>query len=258
MTYPKIGIRPVIDGRWGGIRESLEAQTMNMARNAAKLITETLRYPDGSPVQCVISKTTIGGGAEAAACEEQFSRENVVATLSVTPCWCYGTETFDMNPNTVKAIWGFNGTERPGAFGSVEAPDRFDGVGVHVKGFCSVAPAGRNGQRGNDIFAGELFLARGSLSAATDGGFADDALHGRTVRIAQRLRDELCGVARHIHRLRFERFPNPAPSSVNYGTDTDFRICHQSIFLSFMTPFVPFFPDVRFGKSPQNDRISLR
>ena len=73
MTYPKIGIRPVIDGRWGGIRESLEAQTMNMARNAAKLITETLRYPDGSPVQCVISKTTIGGGAEAAACEEQFS-----------------------------------------------------------------------------------------------------------------------------------------------------------------------------------------
>lgn len=115
MTYPKIGIRPVIDGRWGGIRESLEAQTMNMARNAAKLITETLRYPDGSPVQCVISKTTIGGGAEAAACEEQFSRENVVATLSVTPCWCYGTETFDMNPNTVKAIWGFSGTERPGA-----------------------------------------------------------------------------------------------------------------------------------------------
>ena len=115
MTYPKIGIRPVIDGRWGGIRESLEAQTMNMAVNAAKLITETLRYPDGSPVQCVISKTTIGGGAEAAACEEQFSRENVVATLSVTPCWCYGTETFDMNPNTVKAIWGFNGTERPGA-----------------------------------------------------------------------------------------------------------------------------------------------
>ena len=115
MTYPKIGIRPVIDGRWGGIRESLEAQTMNMARNAAKLITETLRYPDGSPVQCVISKTTIGGGAEAAACEEQFSRENVVATLSVTPCWCYGAETIDMDPLMPKAIWGFNGTERPGA-----------------------------------------------------------------------------------------------------------------------------------------------
>lgn len=115
MLYPKIGIRPVIDGRWGGVRESLEAQTMGMAEAAAKLISENLRYPDGTPVQCVISETTIGGGAEAAKCEDQFSKENVVATLSVTPCWCYGSETFDMNPNTIKAVWGFNGTERPGA-----------------------------------------------------------------------------------------------------------------------------------------------
>ncbi|MBR2479690.1 MAG: L-fucose isomerase, partial [Clostridia bacterium] len=115
MLYPKIGIRPVIDGRWGGVRESLETQTMNMAKSAAKLISENLKYPDGTPVQCVISNTTIGGGAEAAKCEEQFSTENVVATLSVTPCWCYGSETFDMNPNTIKAVWGFNGTERPGA-----------------------------------------------------------------------------------------------------------------------------------------------
>jgi L-fucose isomerase len=115
MLYPKIGIRPIIDGRWGGVRESLEAKTMNMAQAAAKLISETLRYPDGTPVQCVISSTTIGGGAEAAKCEEEFSVQNVVATLSVTPCWCYGSETFDMNPNTIKAVWGFNGTERPGA-----------------------------------------------------------------------------------------------------------------------------------------------
>ena len=115
MLYPKIGIRPVIDGRWGGVRESLENQTMGMAEAAAKLISENLRYPDGTPVQCVISETTIGGGAEAAKCEDQFSKENVVATLSVTPCWCYGSETFDMNPNTIKAVWGFNGTERPGA-----------------------------------------------------------------------------------------------------------------------------------------------
>ncbi len=115
MLYPKIGIRPTIDGRWGGVRESLENQTMGMAEAAAKLISENLRYPDGTPVQCVISETTIGGGAEAAKCEEQFSKENVVATLSVTPCWCYGSETFDMNPNTIKAVWGFNGTERPGA-----------------------------------------------------------------------------------------------------------------------------------------------
>lgn len=115
MNYPKIGIRPVIDGRWGGVRESLEKQTMGMAQAAAKLIEGTLRYPNGESVQCVISNTTIGGGAEAAACARQFETQNVVATLSVTPCWCYGTETFDMAPNTIKAVWGFNGTERPGA-----------------------------------------------------------------------------------------------------------------------------------------------
>ena len=112
---PRIGIRPIIDGRWGGIRESLEAQTMGMAHNAARLISEHLRYQDGTPVECVIGCTTIGGGREAAMVEEQFASENVVATLSVTPCWCYGSETMDLNPNTIKAVWGFNGTERPGA-----------------------------------------------------------------------------------------------------------------------------------------------
>ena len=115
MMYPKIGIRPTIDGRWGGVRESLETQTMGMAKRAAALISENLRYPDGTPVQCVIADSTIGGGAEAAACQDKFSRENVVATLTVTPCWCYGSETFDMDPKTIKAVWGFNGTERPGA-----------------------------------------------------------------------------------------------------------------------------------------------
>ncbi|MEG0763027.1 MAG: L-fucose isomerase [Oscillospiraceae bacterium] len=115
MNYPKIGIRPTIDGRWGGIREGLEKQTMGMAESAAALISSTLKYPDGTPVQCVISSTTIGGGAEAAASADEFARENVVATLSVTPCWCYGSETFDMDPKTIKAVWGFNGTERPGA-----------------------------------------------------------------------------------------------------------------------------------------------
>ncbi len=115
MNYPKIGIRPCIDGRWGGVRESLEKQTMGMAEAAKVLIESNLRYPDGTAVQCVISETTIGGGAEAAKCANQFAAENVVATLSVTPCWCYGSETFDMDPNTIKAVWGFNGTERPGA-----------------------------------------------------------------------------------------------------------------------------------------------
>lgn len=114
-NYPKIGIRPIIDGRLGGIRESLEETTMNMARSVAALFAGTLRYPDGSAVACVIADTCIGGVAEAAQCAEKFSREHVGVSLSVTPCWCYGSETMDMDPLIPKAIWGFNGTERPGA-----------------------------------------------------------------------------------------------------------------------------------------------
>lgn len=111
----KIGIRPVIDGRQFGIRESLEEQTMNMAKAAAELITSKVRHASGEPVECVIADSTIGGIAESAACNEKFSKENVVATLTVSPCWCYVTTVIDENPNTIKAIWGFNGTERPGA-----------------------------------------------------------------------------------------------------------------------------------------------
>lgn len=114
-SHPKIGIRPIIDGRRGGIRESLEAMTMGMAERVARLYGEQLRYADGSPVECVIADTTIGGVAEAAACADKFRDNNVGAVLSVTPCWCYGAETIDMDPLTPKAIWGFNGTERPGA-----------------------------------------------------------------------------------------------------------------------------------------------
>jgi L-fucose isomerase len=114
-SYPKIGIRPIIDGRRDGVRESLEETTMNLARSAAKLYSENLRYPDGTPVQCVIADTCIGGVKEAAMCAEKFEKENVGLSLSVTPCWCYGSETIDMNPNIPKAIWGFNGSERPGA-----------------------------------------------------------------------------------------------------------------------------------------------
>ncbi len=113
--WPKIGIRPTIDGRMGGVRESLENQTMNMARSVVELISETLKYPDGTPVQCVIAPSTIGRVAESAACAEFFKRENVGVTITVTPCWCYGSETMDMDRDTVKAVWGFNGTERPGA-----------------------------------------------------------------------------------------------------------------------------------------------
>lgn len=113
--YPKIGIRPVIDGRQFGVRESLEVQTMNMAKSAKSLIEANCRYADGTPVQCVIGPCTIGGGTQSFQTEEFFSTQNVCATLSVTPCWCYGSETMDMNPLTIKAVWGFNGTERPGA-----------------------------------------------------------------------------------------------------------------------------------------------
>ncbi len=113
--YPRIGIRPVIDGRQFGIRESLEVQTMNMAKAAKELIEANCRYADGTPVECVIGPCTIGGGAEAYRTEEFFATQNVCATLSVTPCWCYGSETMDLNPLTIKAVWGFNGTERPGA-----------------------------------------------------------------------------------------------------------------------------------------------
>ncbi|MCJ8211630.1 L-fucose isomerase [Mucilaginibacter sp. RS28] len=114
-NYPKIGIRPIIDGRYGGVRESLEDTTMKMAENVAALFAAELRYPDGTPVQCIIADTCIGGVAEAAACAQKFETSNVGVSLSVTPCWCYGSETMDMHPTMPKAIWGFNGTERPGA-----------------------------------------------------------------------------------------------------------------------------------------------
>lgn len=113
--FPKVGIRPVIDARERGVRESLEKQTMGMAKAAAALISKNLRYPNGKPVECVISDTTIGRVAESAACAEKFRKNGVGLTLTVTPCWCYGSETIDVDPMMPKAIWGFNGTERPGA-----------------------------------------------------------------------------------------------------------------------------------------------
>lgn len=113
--YPKIGIRPTIDGRQGGVRESLEEKTMNLAKGVAKLISSNLKNGDGSPVECVIADSTIGRVGESAACAEKFEREGVGSTITVTASWCYGTETMDMNPHYPKAVWGFNGTERPGA-----------------------------------------------------------------------------------------------------------------------------------------------
>lgn len=114
-NFPKIGIRPVIDGRQGGVRESLEEKTMNLAKIVSELISNNLKNGDGTPVECVIADGTIGRVGESAACAEKFERAGVGATITVTSCWCYGTETMDMHPHHPKAVWGFNGTERPGA-----------------------------------------------------------------------------------------------------------------------------------------------
>lgn len=114
-SLPKVGIRPTIDGRYGGIRESLEEPTMKLARAAAKLISDNLKYPNGRPVVCVIADTCIGNCSEAAQAAEKFSAMGVQVSLKVTSCWCYGSETMDMDPFMPRAVWGFNGTERPGA-----------------------------------------------------------------------------------------------------------------------------------------------
>lgn len=144
---PKIGIRPVIDGRERGIRESLEEQTMNMARATARLIEENLRFPSGEKVECVISDTTIGGIADAARCADQFEREGVGVSLTVTPCWCYGAEVMDTNKQIPKAIWGFNGTERPGAVYLASAL-----AGYSQKGLPAFGIYGKNVQDAGDQF----------------------------------------------------------------------------------------------------------
>ena len=188
--YPKIGIRPIIDGRRGGIRESLEETTMNLAKSAAELYSSTLKYPDGTPVECVIADSCIGGVKEAALCADKFEKEGVGLSLSVTPCWCYGSETIDMNPNIPKAIWGFNGTERPGAVYLSAA------LAVHnQKGLPAFGIYGKDIQDANDttipedvkdkllrfaragmavaIMRGKSYLAIGSVSMGIGGSMVN-------------------------------------------------------------------------------------
>lgn len=145
VNHPKIGIRPIIDGRRGGIRESLEEMTMGMALSVKELYEKELRYIDGAPVECVIADTTIGGVAEAAAATEKFKYNNVGAVISVTPCWCYGCETIDMDPLMPKAIWGYNKTERPGAVYLASAL-----AGHNQKGLPAFGIYGRNVQDKDD------------------------------------------------------------------------------------------------------------
>ena len=165
---PKIGIRPTIDARQGGVRESLEAQTMNMAVNLANFLSSKLKYSDGNPVECVIADTTIGRVDEAAACAEKFKKEGVSVTITVTPCWCYGSETIDVDPHTIKAVWGFNGTERPGAVYLAAAL-----AGHNQKGLPAFGIYGRDVQDGGDtsipadVQEKLLRFAKAGIAAAT-------------------------------------------------------------------------------------------
>jgi len=144
-SLPKIGIRPVIDGRRNGVRESLENQTFTMAKNAAKFLSDNLHHSNGMPVECIIADTTIGGVVEAANAAEKFAKEGVGVSLTVTPAWCYGSEVMDIDPLTPKAIWGFNGTERPGAVYLAAAL-----AGYNQKGLPTFSIYGKDVQDSND------------------------------------------------------------------------------------------------------------
>lgn len=182
---PKIGIRPTIDGRLGGVRESLEERTMLMARNVAALIQQNITHACGLPVEVVIADTTIGGVAEAAQCAQKFEREGVGVSLTVTPCWCYGSETMDMNPTTPKAVWGFNGTERPGAVYLAAAL-----AGHAQKGLPAFGIYGRDVQNADDTSIPDdvqqklLLFARAGLAAATMRGTSYLAMGGTSMGIA--------------------------------------------------------------------------
>lgn len=182
---PKIGIRPTIDGRLGGVRESLEEQTMALARAVARFLEENLRHANGLPVECVIADTCIGGVAEAAQAADKFAREGVGVSLTVTPCWCYGSETMDMDPHVPKAVWGFNGTERPGAvyLAAVLAAHNQKGLpafGIYGRdvqdaGDTSIPP---------DVQEKLLRFARAGLAVATMRGKSYLAMGGVSMGIA--------------------------------------------------------------------------
>ena len=190
-TMPKIGIRPTIDGRMNGVRESLEEQTMDMAKGVAAFLSENLQYPDGSPVACVIADKTIGGVMESALCAEKFAREGVGVSITVTPCWCYGSETMDMDPLTPKAVWGFNGTERPGAvyLAAVLA-------GHNQKGLPAFSIYGHDVQDNDDksipadVKEKLLRFARAGLAAAMMRGKSYLSLGGTSMGIAGSIVDQ--------------------------------------------------------------------
>jgi L-fucose isomerase len=188
---PKIGIRPTIDGRRKGVRESLESQTMGMARRTAEFLTAHLSYSDGSPVQCVIADTCIGGVAESAQTAEKFQREGVGVSITVTPCWCYGSETMDMDPHVPKAVWGFNGTERPGAVYLAAAL-----AGYTQKGLPAFGIYGRDVQDAGDteipadVQEQLLRFARAGLAVASMRGKSYLSIGGVSMGIAGSIVDQ--------------------------------------------------------------------
>lgn len=190
-SLPKIGIRPTIDGRYGGVRESLEGQVMAMALSAAEFLTSNLRHPCGLPVECVIADTCIGGASEAAKCAEKFAREGVGVSLTVTPCWCYGSETIDMNPSIPKAIWGYNGTERPGAVYLAAALSGHTQKGLPAFGIYGhdVQDAGDTSIPA-DVQQKLLSFARAGLAAASMKGTSYLAMGGVSMGIAGSIVDQ--------------------------------------------------------------------
>ena len=188
---PKIGIRPTIDGRRRGVRESLEDQTMSMARGVAAFLSANLRHADGLPVECVIADTTIGGVAEAAQTAEKFAREGVGVSITVTPCWCYGSETMDMDPLIPKAVWGFNGTERPGAvyLAAVMAAHAQKGLPAYSIYSHEVQDADDNTIPA-DVQAKLLRFAKAGLAVATMRGNSYLAMGGVSMGIAGSIVDQ--------------------------------------------------------------------
>jgi L-fucose isomerase len=189
--WPRIGIRPVIDGRMNGIRESLEDQTISMARRTADLLVSNLRYPDGTPVEVVVPDHNIGGVYEAAKAAELFRKEGVGVSITVTPCWCYGSETMDMDPLTPKAVWGFNGTERPGAVYLAAV------LAAHTqKGLPAFGIYGRDVQDAEDrtippdVRAKLLRFAKAGLAAAIMRGKSYLSLGGVSMGIAGSIVDQ--------------------------------------------------------------------
>ncbi|MEI6808827.1 MAG: L-fucose isomerase [bacterium] len=245
--FPKVGIRPAIDGR--PVRKQLEAQTMAMARSAAQLIAKHLRYPDGSPVKCVIADSCIGGAAEAAMAAQKFAKEGVGVSLTVTPCWCYGSETMDMDPLIPKAVWGFNGTERPGAvyLAAVLAAHSQKGLpafgiygrDVQDKADTTIPDDVREkilqfvrGGLAASIMRGKSYLAMGGVSMGIAGSIVDQSFFESYLGMRVESID-MTEFARRMDRgifdkVEFQKALKWAKANLIHGTDYNPSKCRRS------------------------------